>query len=665
MIDFTGCRLDFSVCEDMPEVVTLKFEQDGQAFDVTGAAWHGMLRDGDGAEVEQFEVLAGPGVGMVQLQVPALGAGVYRYEVVATGSAGDVDRVLYGELVTVTAEAGRDIINGAVAAAARTLQVTVPSVSGLPLQLAWLGSSVAGAAAAAAVQAAERVEAAVAKIEQVQAFIADFEDRVRSVIVMDPSTETWWIGGYNTGVSYRGVDGRSPYIQADRWRVWDDNLQEYVDAGPARGEDGKDGRDGETVVRHLVDSYEDIPQTGDTCNGGHYYYVPLEVVLTAATGTLELLATSSNPSDIGLYVNGYHVVGETDTMTVYDWAEAIDAADCGVSASTDGVLIWLTADEPGEIGNSITLAVGEQYGTVPATLSGGGSTSNGHDMYAWLVAEDGVGSWRLVDEVNSELYAGVKLSNDGRARVPGRVGVDDDGALEVELADGISSVRDGVTDTLAVVPGTQTLGVPWATFTSMGYNVPGVVRLGSQFGQRNPAGYHVGVGATEDHQLCNNLLYLGALQHWTPETWSATNQTWLNEVMSAYPEWFNDEYYLGLRTSEQFDQRDGLTVLTGTASRTGVFYKASSLDDRRANAVLTMDLAGELSDCVAEVYTREEQDELFLTISSATATYAKLTEVAGKVDKTAQWDGCVVLTEAEYQALPSWDEKKLYLIVEA
>ncbi len=142
------------------------------------------------------------------------------------------------------------------------------------------------------------------ELREIDEFKVKFWDDIHMVIRPDSSTGTWWVGRHDSGKPYRGENGKSPIVGANgNWMTfsWEKGVYEdsglvaegragfspYVDSmgfwvyidpvtgrlttGPAAA--GKDGLDGEAVVRHVVESYDAIPWTGDTCNGGHVYYV--------------------------------------------------------------------------------------------------------------------------------------------------------------------------------------------------------------------------------------------------------------------------------------------------------------------------------------------------------------------------------------------------------
>lgn len=151
------------------------------------------------------------------------------------------------------------------------------------------------------------------------------------------------------------------------------------------------------------------------------------------------------------------------------------------------------------------------------------------------------------------------------------------------------------------------LGVTHASLTAAG-----IVRLGSQFNQSNPQPYIVGVGATADHQLSNNLLFGGALQHMSPTNWSQQGMDWLGCQMSSTPEWYNDAYYLGINTTDQFNQSvAGLGLQPASTTLLAGVYLANDLMDDRINAVPT---AQQVSNVTGNMYTKTEVDVMLADV---------------------------------------------------
>lgn len=154
----------------------------------------------------------------------------------------------------------------------------------------------------------------------------------------------WWLWDEESetyeSTSLKAVpeDGRSPYINAlGNWSQWNQEAKSFVDTGVQA--EGKDGLDGTSVRRIMVNSYEDIPQTGDTCNGGFYYYVPktghkqYEVTLTTASPSCIFVCPDYYhvPGGTGVLVNGTEII--TDGGIPFpEWADAINNGTYAVSA---------------------------------------------------------------------------------------------------------------------------------------------------------------------------------------------------------------------------------------------------------------------------------------------------------------------------------------------
>ena len=154
----------------------------------------------------------------------------------------------------------------------------------------------------------------------------------------------WWLWDeksetyQSTSLKAIPEDGHSPYINAlGNWSQWNTEAMSYVDTGVQAK--GKDGIDGTSVRRIMVNNYEDIPQTGATCNGGFYYYVPktghkqYEVTLTTALSSCIFVCTSPGavPAGTGVLVNGKQI--ETDGGNpLREWADFINNGSYAIRA---------------------------------------------------------------------------------------------------------------------------------------------------------------------------------------------------------------------------------------------------------------------------------------------------------------------------------------------
>lgn len=427
-----------------------------------------------------------------------------------------------------------------------------------------------------------------ATVQRLEVFMARFEDNVRSVVVVDPESGHLFIGGVDTLAKVTGDPGKSPYVDGNGdWQYWDDESEQWKNGGPARGEDGfapyldaggylvyrdaltgevvrsaqplkgKDGINGGNVRRILVRSVSDLPRSGETCNGGVYYYVP--------TGS-----------------------GGEDGYDVYAWVERTDGGAEGwvrVGLANDIAtreIYGLT-----KLGTDVVV----QGGGAPVGVNAGGEMNVPHADYGTPGA--------MLPSATETLGSSdgvVGFDGSGRARVPsasfdkkGVVQLSFRGAAAVPI---IGAMADGK------------LGTTWATL-----NQAGVVLLGSQYGQGNPIPYKVGIGADEGHHLANNLIFGGAYKHMSPVSWRGLALPWLDALMDEHPEWFTDAYYSGLHTSLQFTQskEGGLELLSATGSVKAGVYLALSMEDERPEAALT---PRTVRDWVhAECYTRSEADE--------------------------------------------------------
>ncbi|MCD8071178.1 MAG: hypothetical protein LUE08_07340 [Akkermansiaceae bacterium] len=331
--DYNGAALNITQLEHAQTVYRLVFRDDaGAGVDLGSATFSGTVRAADGTVTNLLAWRMDDVASEVGVQFPDLTQGTYTWELMAVGDGGETSRVTYGRLLVLSTSLTLDIGGEN---DMRTLMVRVPTAGMRCLQLQWLASSAADVAAAeakAAAAAAEETAAglaeqvqgiidtaqetltaaqdavttaqdAIARLADLDSLLSDFQTAIREQIYIDPNTGTWVIGGTDTGVYAQGESGKSPYISTSgTWLCYDDENQCWVDSGvQAQGEDGKspyinalgnwvvwsdgdwvdsgvqaigqDGIDGDAIRRIKVDAYVDIPQSGDTCNGGYYYYV--------------------------------------------------------------------------------------------------------------------------------------------------------------------------------------------------------------------------------------------------------------------------------------------------------------------------------------------------------------------------------------------------------
>ncbi len=311
MFDTAGSRLNFPVVAGVEETFRVSFFVGGNGMSVLGATFQAACYVAHGDErgelVAVLPVEHDSAENKVLLTVPELELGHYWWELRATDAVGKVCRLLYGTLAALTSAEVARLGDAAEESALRELAVEIGGGYAAPLILRWQACSVAASLAADAARAAERAEAAADRAEDAeeivlgqlsaaQKFMESFNAALFEAIrVID---NYLWVGGVNTGHYLKGNDGITPHIGTDGY--WYVGTQRLGDR-PAFGKDGitphitpdgfwafgefkstvraegRDGLDGTAVRRILVESYEAIPQSGETCNGGFLYYVPAGV----------------------------------------------------------------------------------------------------------------------------------------------------------------------------------------------------------------------------------------------------------------------------------------------------------------------------------------------------------------------------------------------------
>ena len=642
-LDFLGAEQNFTVLAGSQPTYRLDFMDDsGNALVLDNVTFDGVLTAPDGTE-RALDISQAESGSTLMMVFPMVDVGVYLYELRATSEGGDRLRLAYGRLgvMGTNLELARVEDDTEV----RRLAVRVPGNAAAHCMLEWRAVTDAQRAAQDAADSAREAQEALDEMEQVRkeaedavkqardalgklnaldAKLAEVEGHITSAIVPNPETNTWWICGSNTGYQVTGDPGKSPRLSAvGTWMVWNVVTQEWDDT--------------------------EVSAAG---NDGHSPYV------NAAGHWCTWNVLTGEYEDTGLAAAGKDGVDGTAVKR-------------------------LIVPGPQEIPTSGPTCNGGYYYYTPFYDDDGNRHFN---VYAWLIASGGSGSWVCVGEANdiatAEIYGLVRLGTDTTVQDGAPVGNDASGQMSVPRADFTTpgTVRPATADVLAdggavgfdaegrmvaqaaaygrygamkpstsSVPGTWciginndgTAGVNWA-----GLNSAGVVKLGSQFGQSNPIPYQQGVGATEDHKLANNLVYGGALQHMSPSAWGSRHMDWLDSQMRETPQWFGDAYYLGLATSGQFAQSKerGLELESATADLMAGVYLASSLGnpidgtaaDARGNAVPT---AAQTADYLSrfyynksEVFTKEETRK---HVAEELKPYATQSWVEGKGYDTA------------------------------
>jgi len=545
--------------------------------------------------------------------------------------------------------------------------------------------------------------------------------------------ETWVVwddaldGWRDTGKPVRGDDGFSPYVNAlGNWVTRNPITGQPEDSGYAAV--GRDGIDGSAVRRVVVDAEGELPTAPELCHGGVYCYVPLQDAPAVAMLTVH---ESGRRADDRLVVDGVEVALPAPDVDPAEAAAALAGAleEAGFSAMADGAVVSLVGDcrhafvfdELNEDGYSVVVHVGM-------------CREHAYSVFAWLEQPDGSAGWACVGEASdfatAEVAGIVKLATDVRCEAGAPVAQNMQGQMVVPHADYATagSVLPSEPETMgsgalvgfdadgrmlvtlarfghygAVKPGWAgladcdcvglmadgSLGATWATLTH-----GGVLKLGSALNELNPIPYIVGIGATPDHAIANNLLYGGALQHQRPAGWMGFGMAWLDSG-SRYLD--GSSYYLGLATSDSFVQSKerGLELVDATQNHVlGGVYVADTVS---ATAAMVPSSLAVFDFVRGYAYSKKECDDTFETQQHAAATWEVRTHAAstyetkadadgksqtlktlvrhtrdelqeqidGKVSATAEWVGDVVLTQSQYDNLSEVNPRIKYYIVEA
>ncbi len=519
MFDTAGSRLNFPVVAGVAETFRVSFWVGGSGMSVLGATFQAACYVAHG--VERGELVAVLPVehdgaeNKVLLTVPELEHGHYWWELRATDAAGKECRLLYGTLAALTSAEVARLGDAAEESELRELTVEIGGGYAAPLILRWQACSVAASLAADAARAAERAEAAadraedaeenvLGKLGAAQAFMESFNKALYNAIRID-SNSVLWVGGYCTGHVMKGEPGVTPHIGLDGF--WYEGEKRLGDR-PAFGKDGitphitpdgfwafgetkttvraegRDGIDGTAVRFLLVDSYEDIPQSGETCNGGFRYLVRKEgwavIGEPAATGNGEweawevpayllpsefthlrvpgVLNANSTPAYLMVRTTGGEVLGVSQNavtwavgdVVTWEFAEAVrvpNGATVQLFLRTTNEGVTGAVPDEGVRLKSLLANVGVcrvRYANVwygertPYLLAWGAGASEFYEVYAW-VEHDGSAGWVRVDRTNdlatARVYGVMKYGTDMTVVGGAPVGQNADGQACVPLAD--------------------------------------------------------------------------------------------------------------------------------------------------------------------------------------------------------------------------------------
>ena len=460
-----GKDINLTVTAGVPHVRLVRvYDENGEAWPienigVVGRIWD-MKMEGEVGEVKCGVTKDGE----IEVVYPALGLGRYIFAIDGVSDDGGVERIIegyigyeepsvkeiedIGEYMYIVLDGERRQALFARNEAWRGLyHKTVEAMGG----------------------AMEAKEETMRQLEAAQAFIESFNEAISKAIYVDESGEwvvgeyhtgvravgrdgetpkigvngNWWAGNEDLGVKARGESGLTPYIGADgNWCIGEKNTGVL-----ARGRDGVDGG---SVRRILVDMVEDIPQSGETCTGGYYYYVALGGTRTVAIGWVRLSSGGGVFKVAGVKIEA----GSVEEAVSKLWEVESVTNVYAEQDPTDELKINLTSLEAGVAGNRITLETDDSRVELSGAHLTGGQILNptSWEMYAWLEGQGDIdGEWVKVGEVSdiatTKTFGYTKLSTDSEVVGGAPVGKDANYQLRVPIASagvaGVSKISAG------------------------------------------------------------------------------------------------------------------------------------------------------------------------------------------------------------------------------
>lgn len=282
MFNFLGVSSNLSVLAGRRWQSTFRFRdsESGEAAVLDGVTFHGRVHCGEvEVEVELTLSEADEARNTVLVTIPGLPEGRWAYEVWMTAETGEAVRLLEGRI-----SALGKMVEGEGVYAHRTLDVLLPGDVARRVQLEWQASTLAVQAMQEAIRASQGVrnveqdaKDALEKTQDALERLEDVDDLVEDAQAAKEGAETAKEGAEAVLESAKELIANAPRefiptISSDGYWVLNGEKQPYKAIG-------EDGLDGDRIVKHLVDSVEEIPPSGETCNSGHTYYVSVPAVL--------------------------------------------------------------------------------------------------------------------------------------------------------------------------------------------------------------------------------------------------------------------------------------------------------------------------------------------------------------------------------------------------
>lgn len=699
MLNFLGVSENLSVLADSRWVSTFLFtdEVTGEQAALDGVTFEGTVSVSEREEYALAFTRSSSDAQrhIVEVEVPPLPEGRWKYSIFVTHETGEKARLMYGYVTAV----GAFIDTSGQSYANRTLEVKLPGDATKRIQLEWQASTVAQMAAKNALDAAERVADLQETAEDAVSKATEALGKLDKVEELVESAETAAGEAQEAANQAQEIVDAAPreYIPTIVGGYWYINGQNTgVKA------EGEDGLDGARVTRHLVMSADEIPTSGDTCNSGHVYYVSQPTTLynmeAQPTGQMEYNALRFPASKVphGVLLSGLVIKGVLNSSTTALYAavylregnttKGLLGKSTEAKAWESGQDVEWDFEEPFEIPDGFAMeiylvdsleALGENSATAPSVLlrawgvSGnvgacrargnwiGGpmgyiglkSPHGGEVMiYEWF---DEIGWVHLADNATQSLRPAsasvdgiVKLGSD-QIMDGAPVGVNADGQMQVPIANAVRAgavmlSESGVIDVGAPIgydsSGRLVASAADVTGRKATLTQFGVIKLGSEWKEGLAIPYIVGIGATSDGRLSNNLLHQGALKHMQRGGWQGAGMSWTGNST------FLDEtsYYLGLHTSESFTQSEarGLELRPATQARIGgVTLTGNPYEESSAHVL----------DAAATLRNYAPRPELADMLEAYIKTNTTLMEIK-------------VLTQEEYDKLTSVKAHTLYLV---
>ncbi|MGN0868380.1 MAG: hypothetical protein ACI4O9_02495 [Akkermansia sp.] len=214
MNDTTGTRFSFTTTAGLPETISLTIEQESSVLDVDNTTWTAFATDNNGNRTDII-VEHGALTGELLLHVPALTATELNWELFATSSEGETDRLLYGRITPLTSKYAKDLVDNSRKAVLRSLTGRLAGNIAAPLNLKWKAASVAANYAEEARKEYEKIlditqliekaeqtlqtaQTALGKLTTLDDLLAKFYAEFRKQVSIDEATNCWVIGGQLT-----------------------------------------------------------------------------------------------------------------------------------------------------------------------------------------------------------------------------------------------------------------------------------------------------------------------------------------------------------------------------------------------------------------------------------------------------------------------------------